>query len=158
MLYIIYGSLDGLDESPLRLGAGFGGPRHRKWLLWGLSSHIESAALPTLWAVQQSDGATSVGEVADALPVAPSTADTASRLVGDAAEAGTVNCRSWTESHRMVRLHLTAEVWRDLKEISARHMGLLMPLTAGRELEDAGKLVGWLSTLRAGLSQLVSSP
>lgn len=139
----------------LRLRRVFQRPGYRKRLLQGLSSGIELATLRLLRAVQRSDGAPSVGGVAEVLMIDPSTA---SRLVDGAAEAGLLERRSCAEDRRMVRLHLTAEGQEVLEEVTARRRQLLAQVTAGWDRDALQELIGLLSTLQAGFDELERHP
>jgi DNA-binding MarR family transcriptional regulator len=147
--------LDGLDESLLRLRRVFQRPGYRKRLLEGLSSDIELATLRMLRAVQRSDRAPSVGGVADALMIDPSTA---SRVVDGAAEAELLDRRACTDDRRKARLHLTAQGQRVLEEVTARRRQLLAQVTADWNPDELHKLIGLLSTLQAGFDQLERNP
>lgn len=91
------GLLGGLDESLLGLRRVLQRPGYRRRLLQGLSPAIESATVRLLRVVQRSDGRPSVGAVADALMIDPSTA---SRVVDGAAAAGLLDRRACTDDRR----------------------------------------------------------
>lgn len=149
------GFLDGLDESLLRMRRVFQRPGYRRRLLQGLSSDIELATLRLLRAIQRSDEPPSVGAVADALMIGPSTA---SRVVDRGVEAGLLDRRSCTEDGRKARLHLTAQGQRVLEEVTARRRELLAQVTAGWDSGELDQLIGLLSTLQAGFDQLEGNP
>lgn len=148
------GPLDGLDEAMLRMRRVFQRPGYRKRLLQGLSRDIELATLRLLRAIQRSDEPPSVGTVADALMVDPSTA---SRLVDRAAEVGFLDRRSCTDDRRKARLHLTAEGEVVLEEVTARRRQLLAQVTEGWDPDELQGLIELLSTLQAGFDELERS-
>ena len=149
------GPLDGLDESLLRLRRVFQRSGYRRRLLQGLSPAIESATLRLLRAVQRSDGLPSVGAVAGALMIDPSTA---SRVVDGAVEAGLLDRRTCTDDRRKARLRLTGEGQAILEKVTARRRQLLAEVTEGWDPNDLHRLTELLSTLQAGFDQLERSP
>ena len=149
------GLLDGLDESLLWLRRVFQLPGYRKRLLQGLAPAIESATLRLLRAIQRSNGPPSVGGVADALMIDPSTA---SRVVEGAAEAGLIDRRACNDDRRKARLHLTTEGQAILEEVTARRRQLLAEVTDGWDPDELQRLTELLSKLRAGFDRLEHNP
>lgn len=146
--------LDRLDEALLRLHRVFQRPGYRKQLLQYLSMDIELATLRLLRAVQRSDDPPSVGSVAAAITVDPSTA---SRLVDGAVKAGFVDRRSCINDRRRARLHLTVQGEAILDEVTGRRRELLAQVTAGWDPDKLQEIIALLLTLQAGFDELERS-
>jgi len=143
--------LDRLDESLLGFRRLFLRPGYRQRLLHGLSRDVQLATLRLLRAVERSDGPPSVGDIAEALTIDPSTS---SRLVDGAAEAGLVERRTCAEDRRSRRLHLTAEGEAVLAEVTARRRQLLAEVIEGWDTDELERLTAMLSRLGAAFDEL----
>lgn len=137
--------LDDLDEALLSLRRVYQRPGYRRRMLQGLSREVEPATLRLIRAVQRSEGHPTVGAVADALLVDPSTA---SRLVETAVEAGLLDRRPCPDDRRRARLHLTGDGEDVLAEVTARRRELLAQVTAGIGPDELQVLSDLLSSLR----------
>lgn len=145
------GLLDQLDESLLAIRRVFLRAAFRRRLLHGLSRDVSLATVQMLRAVERSDRPPSVGDVAEALMIDPSTA---SRLVEAAAEMGLVKRRSCSDDRRSRRLHLTAEGQTVLEEVTARRRQLLAQVTEGWDTDELERLTSMLWRLRAAFDEL----
>lgn len=143
--------LDQLDESLLGIRRVFFRAGYRQRLLDGLSRDLTLATLRLLRAIERSDGPPSVGDVADALTIDPSTA---SRLVDGAVDAGLVERHSCTDDRRSRRLRLTTGGEAVVEEVTARRRQLLGQVTEGWDPDELAQLTEMLSTLRTAFDEL----
>jgi len=140
-----------MDEALLGIRRVFMRPGYRQRLLEGSSRNLTLATLRLLRAIERSDSAPSVGEVAEALTIDPSTA---SRLVDAATESGLVERQACADDRRSRRLYLTKEGTSALAEVTARRRQLLSQVTDGWSEEELEQLAGMLTRLRAAFDEL----
>lgn len=143
--------LDRLDEALIGIRRVFLGDQYRKRLLNVLSARLSLASLRLLRAIERSAGPPSVGDIAEALAIDPSTA---SRLVDGAVDSDLVHRRSGIKDRRSRSLHLTMKGESLLAEVTARRRELLAQVTDGWESGDLIRLAEMLSTLRAAFDDL----
>ncbi len=165
--------LDDLDDALVEVRRALQRPGYRHRLLDGLSVEVSLATLRLLRAVQRTTtpattrattpasaavgdagapvGAPSIGEVAEALAVDPSTA---SRLVDRAVAGGLLERRACADDRRRTRLHLSERGRRFLDEVTERRRDLLREITFTWSRGDVDDLVGLLRRLREGFDAL----
>lgn len=115
---------------------------YRKNLMVGLSHDVELATLRLLRSLQRAGDSCSVGEIAESLAIAPSTA---SRLGERAVKSGYVERLPGTSDRRRVRLQLTPAGHDLLEEVNIRRRDILAEVTHDWMDED----LRWLGDLLA---------
>jgi DNA-binding MarR family transcriptional regulator len=145
---------DALDDALVAIRRVLLRPGYRARLLDGLPGRVELATLRLLRTVQRSDGAPSIGEVAEVLTVDPSTA---SRVVDRAVESGLLERRACSEDRRRARLHLTATGTELLDRATDRRRELLAEVTSDWSEDELDQLVRQLTALIEGFDRLEGS-
>lgn len=145
------GEISELDESLFGIMRLFHRPVYRKRYFEGLSSPVEFAVLRLLRTVERLGEEPSVGDVAESLVVAPSTA---SRLVDRAVNDGYLDRQLCEDNRRRTVLRLTASGRRILDEATARRRELLAEVLREWPGADVRRLEKLLSRLQQGFDRL----
>jgi DNA-binding MarR family transcriptional regulator len=143
--------LQHLDEVLFDIRRVFQRSTYRKRMLRGLSYDVELATLRLMRAIQRADGPPSIGEVAEGLAIAPSTA---SRLVDQAVDSGYVERLSVDGDRRRTSLRLSSTGGTVLDELNVRRRQLLAEVTADWDDGDLEELTRLLSILQADFEGL----
>lgn len=146
--------LQALDETLFDVRRMVQHPTYRKRLLRGLSYEVELATVRLLRAVQRADDSPSVGEVAELLAIAPSTA---SRLIDRAVASGYVERLFSVEDRRRTRLQLSATGRSVLHEISLSRREILDEATDSWDDADLERLNRLLTVLVEDLGEITAS-
>lgn len=146
--------LDVLDDRLVAVRRMLQRAGYRRRLLSGLSQNLELGTLRLVRAVQRATTPPSIGDVAEALAIDPSTA---SRVVDGAVASGLLERGAAAEDRRRVQLHVTSEGESVLDEVTARRRALLAHVTRGWDADDLVVLVSLLERLVEDFDQLEGS-
>ena len=143
--------LEGLDAALLELRALVARPGYRRRLLGPLGRRIELSTVRLLQAVDRADEPPSIGEVAAALDVDPSTA---SRLVEQRVGEGLLERHRCPEDGRRTTLHLTDGGRALLDELKDARHDLLAEITGSWDVVDVEALETLMARLADGFARL----
>lgn len=146
--------LDVLDDRLVAVRRMLQRAGYRQRLLAGLSRNLELGTLRLVRVVQRAATPPSIGDVAEALAVDPSTA---SRVVDGAVASGLLERGAATDDRRRVQLHVTAEGEAVLDEVTVRRRALLAQVTRDWDADDLITLVSLLERLVDDFDQLEGS-
>lgn len=148
--------LDALDDVLVAIRRIPQRPHYRRRLLAGLEMPGGPATLRALRVVERTDDeGPSIGEVAEALALDPSTA---SRVVDRCVGAGLLERTVDSDDRRRFNLRLT-EAGRDLLGAAAMNRrALLEEVTGAWDREELQRLLELLGELRVGFDRLESTP
>ena len=144
--------LQELDEVLFDIRRVFQGSAYRKRMLRGLPYDVELATLRLMRVIQRADDPPSIGEVAESLAIAPSTA---SRLVDQAVDSGYVERLSGGGDRRRIRLRLSGSGGIVLDELNVRRRELLDEVTGEWDDVDLEALSRLLSVLKSDFDGLI---
>ncbi len=147
--------LEGLDAALLELRALVARPGYRRRLLGPLGRRIELSTVRLLQAVDRADAPPSIGEVAAALDVDPSTA---SRLVEQRVDEGLLERHRCLDDGRRTTLHLTDGGRALLSELKDARHDLLDEITRGWDVVDLEALETLMARLADGFARLEARP
>ncbi len=141
-----------LDAALLDVRAMVQQPRYRQRLLSALGRHVDLGTVRALRVVERAGEALpSVGEVAEALAIDPSSA---SRLIDRCVNEGFLSRRTSEQDRRRSRLELTSSGRTVLDSASAARRQILAEVTSGWPGADVEQLIDLLTRLQAGFEQL----
>ena len=143
--------LEGLDAALLELRTLVARPGYRRRLLGPLGRRVELSTVRLLQAVERADAQPSIGEVAAAVGVDPSTA---SRLVEQRVGEGLLERHRSPEDGRRTTLHLTDGGRALLAELKDSRHDLLAEITGGWDVVDLEALEILMSRLAEGFARL----
>ena len=143
-------TLDALDDALGGVRRLWERPTAKRWFLQQLRAPVELATVRTLRAIESSPMTPSIGDIAEALAVDPSTA---SRLVDRALALGYATRQEGTDRRRS-RIHLTSSGRRLLVRATIVRRRWLAEATADWELEDIRRLTQLLDELSRNVERL----
>jgi DNA-binding MarR family transcriptional regulator len=144
--------LDGLDDVLGAVRRVLQRPAYRRRLLAATDAPVDLGTLRVLRAVErQAAAAPSVGDVADALGVDPSTA---SRTVDRCVCAGLLARTPSDQDRRRTQLALTELGRETLDQVTAARRQLLAEVTGDWDLADLDRLTELLQTLLDGFDRV----
>ena len=143
--------LEGIDAALLELRALVARPGYRRRLLGPLGRRIELSTVRLLQTVERAAEPPSIGEVASALGVDPSTA---SRLVEQRVGEGLLERHRSPADGRRTTLHLTDGGRALLAELKDARHDLLAEITGGWDVVDLEALETLMSRLADGFARL----
>lgn len=142
-----HAALDRLDDALVEVRRVLQRPGYRRAVLGELAGTVGLGTVRLLRLVERAPEAPTIGAVAEALVIDPSTA---SRLVERAAEAGLLERRACSDDGRRARLHLTGQGSAVLDVVSARRRAIVARAVQDWEEQDVDTLQGLLERLLAG--------
>ncbi len=143
--------LEGLDAALLELRALAARPGYRRRLLGPLGRRVELPTVRLLQTVERADPPPSIGAVAAALGIDPSTA---SRLVDQRVGEGLLERRRSPDDGRRTTLHLTVGGRALLAELREARHDLLAEVTGGWDVVDLEALETLMARLAQGFARL----
>lgn len=126
-------------------------PGYRERILEQLPAGVELTTIRVLRAVEAAEEPLTIGDLATALGVDPSTA---SRFADRVAERGEVERRPRRQDRRRTRLALTDAGRRTLAVVTRARRDVLSDVTAGWDAADVTALTELLQRLGAGYAEL----
>jgi DNA-binding MarR family transcriptional regulator len=142
-----HAALDRLDDCLVQIRRVLQRPGYRRAILGELAGTVGLGEMRLLRLVERAEQAPTIGAVAEALVVDPSTA---SRLVERAADAGLLERRACSDDGRRARLHLTSQGSALLDEVSVRRRAVVGRAVRDWDAKDIATLQGLLERLLAG--------
>lgn len=143
--------LEGLDAALLELRSLVARPGYRRRLLGPLGRRVELSTVRLLQAVERAATPPSIGEVAAALGIDPSTA---SRLVDQRVGEGLLERHRSPADGRRTTLHVTDGGRTLLAELRDSRHDLLAEITGGWDVVDLEALETLMSRLAEGFARL----
>ena len=140
-------ALDRLDDALVEVRRVLQRPGYRRAVLGELAGTVGLQTIRVLRLVERAEQAPTIGAVAEALVVDPSTA---SRAVDRAVDAGLLERRVCSDDGRRARLYLTGPGRAVLAEVSARRRSVLARAVRDWEQGDVGALHALLQRLLDG--------
>ncbi|TVR23247.1 MAG: MarR family transcriptional regulator [Nitriliruptor sp.] len=147
--------LDRLDDALVEVRRVLQRPGHRRAVLGELAGTVGLQAIRVLRLVERAEHAPTIGAVAEALVVDPSTA---SRTVDRAVAAGLLQRHACSDDGRRARLHLTGPGCALLAEVSARRRAVLARAVGDWEPADVDTLHVLLERLLGGFDAAEVAP
>ncbi len=148
-------ALDRLDDALVEVRRVLQRPGYRRAVLGELAGTVGLQTIRVLRLVERAEHAPTIGAVAEALVVDPSTA---SRTVDRAVAAGLLERHVCSDDGRRARLHLTAPGRALLAEVSARRRDVLASAVRDWERRDVGTLQVLLERLLDGFDAAEVAP
>jgi DNA-binding MarR family transcriptional regulator len=145
--------LEGLDAALLELRSLVTRPGYRRRLLGPLGRRIELSTARLLQTIERAAVPPSIGEVAQALAIDPSTA---SRLVDQRVGEGLLERRRSPEDGRRTTLHLTDGGRALLAELADSRRTILAEMTASWDVVDVEALETLMGRLAESFARLES--
>jgi len=143
--------LEGLDAALLELRSLVTRPGYRRRLLGPLGRRVELSTARLLQTIERAAVPPSIGEVAQALAIDPSTA---SRIVEQRVGEGLLERRRSPEDGRRTTLHLTDGGRTLLAELAASRRTILADITDSWDVVDVEALETLMGRLAEGFSRL----
>jgi len=148
-------ALDRLDDALVEVRRVLQRPGYRRAVLGELAGTVGLQTIRVVRLVERADRAPTIGAVAEALVVDPSTA---SRAVDRAVEAGLLERRVCSDDGRRARLHLTGPGRELLAEVSTRRRTVLARAVRDWDPGDVDALQALLERLLDGFDAAEVAP